>query len=94
MICLFRDLWPEYEYTAHLYKKASIIDAEKNPTFFITMKYSNELQEIFKTVHQSFNLVWLHISPESRRVKALHGCRLRVIKEAIPSEVQMGHFIL
>ena len=46
----FRDLWPEYEYTAALYKKANIIDAEKNPTFFVTMKYSNDLQEIFKTV--------------------------------------------
>lgn len=94
IICLFRDLWPEYEYTAHLYKKANIIDADKNPTFFVTMKYSNDLQEIFKTVYQSFNSVWLHLSPQSRCLKALHGCCLRIVKEAIPTKVQMGHFIL
>ena len=45
-----RDLWPEYEYTAELYRGTGAIDADKNPTFFIVMKYSNDLQDIFKTV--------------------------------------------
>lgn len=47
----FRDLWPEYEYTAELYKGTGAIDADKNPTFFVVMKYSNELMDIFRTVN-------------------------------------------
>ncbi len=58
-----RDLWPEYEYTAELYRGSGAIDAEKNPTFFVTMKYSNDLMDIFKTVTLYFKAVWLHLSP-------------------------------
>lgn len=52
-MCLCRDLWPEYEYLAELYRGTGAIDAEKNPTFFVTMKYSNDLMEIFRTVNLS-----------------------------------------
>lgn len=51
LIYLFRDLWPEYEYLAELYRGTGAIDAEKNPTFFVAMKYSNDLMEIFRTVN-------------------------------------------
>jgi len=46
---LCEDLWPEYEYLAELYRGTGAIDAEKNPTFFVAMKYSNDLMEIFRT---------------------------------------------
>ena len=49
--CLWRDLWPEYEYTASLYHGVGAINADKNPTFFVKMSYNNEVKDIYQDVH-------------------------------------------
>ena len=42
---------PEYDYLVRMYDQQGAIESNKNPTFFVSMTYSKEIQDIFQIVY-------------------------------------------
>lgn len=53
------ELIPEWDYMVAMYHQQGAIDATTNPTFFVSMIFSKEIQPIFEKVGLPMNLVWL-----------------------------------